>query len=160
MPVDAVVDRLTEEECWRRLAAAEVCRLAFLEDGRIEVLPVNYAPVGRRLLLASADLSPVARSVGGPVTVEVDGWTDEEAWSVVVRGPLLPVDIIDERPGSRPWIPSAAPRRRFEVLPIEVRGRRFDRTPRPHEEGTFGPPSASTGERGWNRTGSSQQEEP
>lgn len=127
MSTDGIVDRLSEDECWSRLAGAEICRLAFLQDGRIEVLPVNYAPVGRRLLLASADLSPVARSAGGPVTVEVDGWTDEEAWSVVVRGPLLPVDVTDDRPGSQPWIHDGVPRRRFEVLPIELRGRRFDR---------------------------------
>jgi hypothetical protein len=127
MAHEGIVDRLSEDECWSRLATGEVCRIAFLADGRIEVLPVNYAPVGRRLLLSSTDLSPVARSAGGPVTVEVDGWTEEEAWSVVVLGPLLPVG--DDRPAPHPWVPDPAPRRRFEVLPIEVRGRRFDRSP-------------------------------
>ena len=121
------LQHLSEQECWERLARAEVCRLAFLADGRIEVVPVNVAPRGRRLLLGSRPGSIVSRAVGTPVTLEVDGWTDEDAWSVVVRGPLLPVPADDARPPVDTWALQDGVIRRIEVLPIEVQGRRFDR---------------------------------
>ncbi|HEY8318831.1 MAG TPA: pyridoxamine 5'-phosphate oxidase family protein [Amnibacterium sp.] len=121
------LQHLSEQECWERLARAEVCRLAFLADGRIEVVPVNVAPRGRRLLLGSRPGSIVSRAIGGAVTLEVDGWTDDDAWSVVVRGPLLPVPVDDDRAPVDAWALKDGAVRRIEVLPIEVQGRRFDR---------------------------------
>ena len=123
------LEHLPEEECWERLATAEVCRLAFPADGRIEVIPVNFAPRGRRLLLGSRPGSTVSRAVGSVVTLEVDGWTDHDAWSVVVRGPLLPVSPDDDRAPVDAWALHDGEIGRIEVLPIEVQGRRFDRTP-------------------------------
>lgn len=125
------LEHLSEEECWDRLATAEVCRIAFLADGRIEVIPVNVAPRGRRLLLGSRPGSTVSRAVGSAVTLEVDGWTDDDAWSVVVRGPLLPVPPDDERAPVDSWALRDGAIGRIEVLPIEVRGRRFDRARAP-----------------------------
>lgn len=118
---------LSEDECWQHLAGAEVCRLAFLADGRIEIIPVNYAPRGKRLMLGSRPGSIVSRAIGGPVTLEVDGWTDDAAWSVVVRGPLRPIPEDDERAPVHAWAFPATEITRLEVLPIEVQGRRFIR---------------------------------
>ena len=54
--------RLDDDECWRRLLAEQVGRLAFMADGRIEVLPLNYVVRGRRIVFRttadSALLSP------------------------------------------------------------------------------------------------------
>lgn len=123
------LEHLSEEECWERLATAEVCRVALLADGRIEVIPVNVAPRGHRLLIGSRPGSTVSRAVGTAVTLEVDGWTDDDAWSVVVRGPLLPVSPDDERAPVDTWALRSGEIGRLEVLPIEVQGRRFDRAP-------------------------------
>jgi nitroimidazol reductase NimA-like FMN-containing flavoprotein (pyridoxamine 5'-phosphate oxidase superfamily) len=118
---------LSDDECWERLSTVQVCRLAFLADGRIEVLPVNFAPHGRRLLLGSRPGSTVSRAVGGPVTLEVDGWSADEAWSVIVRGPLIAITDDEEGGRVQSWALHDGDIRRLEVLPIEVQGRRFDR---------------------------------
>ncbi len=121
------LEPLSEAECWERLAVSEVCRLAFLADGRIEIIPVNFAPRAGRLLFGSRPHSIVSRAVGGPVTVEVDSWTDRDAWSVVVRGPLLPVAEGDDRAAVDSWVLSDGEAARLELLPIEVQGRRLIR---------------------------------
>jgi uncharacterized protein len=123
----ARLEPLTEEECWERLASGEVCRVAFVADGRIEIIPVNYAPRGHRLVLSSRPDSLVSRSINGPVAIEVDGWTEQEAWSVVVRGPLLRVTEDDERAPVHTWALPSSEVAPLEVVPIELQGRRFER---------------------------------
>jgi hypothetical protein len=113
-----------------------VCRLAFLLDGRTEIVPVNYVAARRRLLFRTVPGSVIDRAVGGPVAFEVDGWTERAAWSVLVRGPLqrVPADEASDLTGidPNPWPVRQQPATVLvEVLPMEVQGRRFDRRPTP-----------------------------
>jgi uncharacterized protein len=68
---------------------------------------------------------------------EVDGWTEHEAWSVVVRGPLQPVEDGDrirnaDAVGLDPWPGRDQPASvLLEVMPLEVQGRRFGRRAQP-----------------------------
>jgi nitroimidazol reductase NimA-like FMN-containing flavoprotein (pyridoxamine 5'-phosphate oxidase superfamily) len=133
----AGLEHLPEGECWSRLRGTSICRLAFSLDGRIEIIPANFMSVKRRLLFRTVPGSAIARAAGSPAAFEVDGWTEREAWSVVVRGPLERVDdpadlrLVEEF-GAEPW-PSRdePPTVVAELLPIELRGVRFERRPHP-----------------------------
>ena len=126
--------RLDDEECWRRLLAEQVGRLAFEADGRIEVLPLNYVVRGRRIVFRttadSALLTPQERSV----VLEIDGWDAASAWSVVARGSLsIDPDTaafsLEQEYGLAPWAPDErGPRRTLVALSVrEVQGRSFQR---------------------------------
>ena len=75
--------------------------------------------------------------MGESVALEVDGWTDRDRWSVVVRGPIQRVADADgigraEEVGLEPW-PSRdqPPTVLVEVVAMELPGRRFPRRPQP-----------------------------
>jgi nitroimidazol reductase NimA-like FMN-containing flavoprotein (pyridoxamine 5'-phosphate oxidase superfamily) len=131
------MDHLDEGDCWSRLAGSPVCRLAFALDGRTEIIPVNHVALQKRLLLRTVPGSAIDRAVGKPLALEVDGWSDREAWSVVVRGPLERVSDADgirraEEVGLEPWpTREPSPTVLVEVVAMEIRGRRFPRRPQP-----------------------------
>ena len=131
------LEHLDERSCWSRLAGEPVCRLAFPLDGRTEIIPANFIAVKRRLLFQTVPGSSIARALGESAAFEVDGWTDREAWSVVIRGPLEqvsdPADLaLIEQFGVEPWPTREQPPTVLVALkPMEVRGRRFDRRPQP-----------------------------
>ncbi|MCU1474150.1 MAG: pyridoxamine 5-phosphate oxidase-related FMN-bin ding protein [Amnibacterium sp.] len=131
------MEHLAEDDCWKRLAGAPVCRLAFALDGRTEIIPVNHVVLQHRLLFRTVPDTGIDRAVGESVALEVDGWTDREAWSVVVRGQVERVADADgirraEEVGLEPW-PSRdqPPTVLVEVVAMELRGRRFPRRPQP-----------------------------
>jgi uncharacterized protein len=131
------LEHIGEPECWEHLAAAQVCRLAFPLDGRIELVPANYVAIEQRLLFRTVPGSVIDRAAGSPMVFEVDGWTEHEAWSVVVRGPLQPVEDGDrirhaDAVGLDPWPSRDQPASvLLEVVPLEVQGRRFGRRAQP-----------------------------
>lgn len=133
----AGLEHLDERDCWSRLTGAPVCRLAFPLDGRTEIIPANFLALQRRLLFKTVPGSSIDRAIGESAAFEADGWTDREAWSVVVRGPLErvsdPADLVlIDRFGVEPWpTREQAPSVLVELKPMEVRGRRFDRRPQP-----------------------------
>lgn len=62
---DTTVDRhglevLSPEECWALVAGASVGRVAFVEAGVAEVLPVTHGVIGRRTEPTSTRCSPYA----------------------------------------------------------------------------------------------------
>jgi hypothetical protein len=130
-------EHLDERDAWERLTGSAICRLAFPLDGRTEIIPANFLAVQRRLLFRTVPGSSIDRALGGSAAFEVDGWTEREAWSVVVRGPLERVNdqatlrLVEEF-GTQPWpTRDQPPSVVAELTAIEVRGVRFDRRPQP-----------------------------
>lgn len=131
------LEHIAEPESWEHLAGAQVCRLAFPLDGRIELVPANYVAIEQRLLFRTVPGSVIHRAAGRPVVFEVDGWTEHDAWSVVVRGPLQQVEDGDrirqaDAVDLDPWPTREQPASvLLEVMPLEVQGRRFARRAQP-----------------------------
>ncbi|HET6824773.1 MAG TPA: pyridoxamine 5'-phosphate oxidase family protein [Amnibacterium sp.] len=130
-------EHMGEAESWEHLTGAQVCRLAFPLDGRTELVPANFVAIEQRLLFRTVPGSVIQRAAGASVVFEVDGWTEHDAWSVVVRGPLQPVEDGDrirqaDAVGLDPWPTREQPASvLLEVVPLEVQGRRFGRRAQP-----------------------------
>lgn len=127
----AWVEHLGTAECWRRLAAAPVGRVAVIYDSAPEVYPVNHA-VDEGTIVFRVDpgrvLAAVTRTPA--VSFEVDGVdpADRSGWSVLVKGRAT--EVVD--PGDlagvsrlplRPW--SVGEKDHWvRIAPTEVTGRR------------------------------------
>lgn len=126
------VRHLTVDECWERLAAAPVGRIASTAAGEIDILPVNYKVDGRTVVFrTSAGTKLLELAIHDTVAFEIDGYTDAEAFSVVVKGYASEFDhegevAAAERLGVTPWAPGERDRW-VRVTPLEVQGRIFQR---------------------------------
>lgn len=116
-------------ECWERLAAAPVGRVAFVEGGEPMILPVNHAVVGHRIVFRTARGSLLHEALmREPVAFQVDGYdaAARTGWSVVARGvaglaadhdSLAELDL-------RPWADAIDRDDWVEVVVEEISGRR------------------------------------
>ena len=127
------VVELSPQECWQRLSANELGRLAFRIVDEIHILPVNYAVRDESLLFRTAEgtklLSVVLES---PLALEIDGYDESSAWSVVVRGTgrLLAEDEAHDADDldSLPWVDPETPKyNAVRIDPLVVSGRHFRR---------------------------------
>jgi uncharacterized protein len=130
------VRELDGDECRELLKRATLGRLATAVGGEPDIYPVNFFSDGSSILIRTAPGTKLLElTVNDTVAFETDGWSDEEAWSVVVHGrarQLERQDEIDEAEKAplQPWIPTL--KYRFVRIGIErVTGRRFQRTPEP-----------------------------
>lgn len=82
------IQTLSPRECLRLLAMRSVGRVAFTERALPSIRPVNYALVGRHIVLRTRADGLAARLDGQVVAFEVDDVdTDlETGWSVVATG--------------------------------------------------------------------------
>ena len=127
----ARLETLTVEECLRLLESQAVGRLGFVDDGRPQVLPVNYrfhegAVVFRTThgrLLDAIHLSAAAFEID-----EIDN-ARHTGWSVVVHGRAEEVSRAEELPAFRGLpLTSWAPGDRdhyVQILPRTITGRRI-----------------------------------
>ncbi len=139
---DAVNNRpptraLTEEECWQRIGDAPYGRVAAAAAGQVDIFPVNHgvdshgADARTIVFRTSPGTKLLELTIHENVAFEVDGFTDTEAFSVIVKGTAEEFDRraeIDaaERIGIAPW----APEEKFRwvrITPTEVSGRMFQR---------------------------------
>jgi nitroimidazol reductase NimA-like FMN-containing flavoprotein (pyridoxamine 5'-phosphate oxidase superfamily) len=136
----ADLETLGRIECLNLLALAQVGRVAFVVDGRPEILPVNYALDGDAVLFRTSAQSVLNQASLTNVAFEVDciDTSTQSGWSVVVHGHADDIgDAIDptsERlrrlvlvtwaPGQRQsWFvirPHTISGRRLRVLPLEL----------------------------------------
>ena len=106
------VVELGEDENWQLLRQSSLGRLALSAPGQIDIFPVNYYADGETLLLRTAPGTKLLElTVNSRVAFEIDGSTDEEAWSVVVKGIARRLERqaeIDEADAAPlvPWIPT------------------------------------------------------
>lgn len=136
MTEDEIVTEMPEAACWEALRSVELGRLAICVAGEVDIFPVNLVAVDDAILFRTAPGSKLAGLTAHPaVALEVDGFDDEAAWSVVVKGQAQRLERqaeIDaaEQFGLHPWIPTLK-YRWVRVIPSRVTGRVFPRRPEP-----------------------------
>ena len=141
--MDNPMTEIEEDTCWGYLASQEVGRLATAKDGKPEIFPINYYVDGESVIFRSAEGSKMHHlATNNNVVFEVDGWTDNGGWSVVLKGSASVVpsgeehDVVEALP-LRPWVPTV--KTNFvRVTPTEVTGRRFEFGPDPLPEYRYG----------------------
>jgi hypothetical protein len=136
MPSDEQVSELDRDECRELLKRGTLGRLALAAGGEVDIFPVNYFSDGQSILIRTAPGTKLLElTVHDAVAFETDGYTDEEAWSVVAHGRArqlesqAEIDAADLTP-LRPWIPTL----KYRYVHIDVdrlSGRRFSRSPEP-----------------------------
>jgi nitroimidazol reductase NimA-like FMN-containing flavoprotein (pyridoxamine 5'-phosphate oxidase superfamily) len=133
---DEPVRELDADECRELLGSGTLGRLATAAGGDPDIFPVNYFSDGTCILIrTTAGTKLLELTVHDNVAFEMDGWSDEEAWSVIVHGRARQLEhgteIDDaERAPLHPWIPTLQDR--FVRIGIDqISGRRFARQPEP-----------------------------
>jgi nitroimidazol reductase NimA-like FMN-containing flavoprotein (pyridoxamine 5'-phosphate oxidase superfamily) len=136
METDEPVRELDEQECWDRVAAAPFGRLAMSVFDDIDIVPVNAVLSRGDLYFRTAPGTKLAELTANPrVAFEVDGYDDETAFSVVVKGSAerlerqADIDAADQLPLT-PWVPTLK-YRWVRIHPTSVTGRLFRRGPEP-----------------------------
>jgi hypothetical protein len=127
--VDPMVE-LDEHQCWELLRSQEVGRLAVAIANHPDIFPVNFVVDHATVVFRTAEGTKLAAAVlGESVAFEVDGESDGEAWSVVLKGTAVEIEKMYELFDAvelplYPW--HAAPKHRYvRILPDMVTGRRF-----------------------------------
>jgi len=136
MNTPASVAELTDEECWERLSANSLGRLATAVAGNPHIFPEHSYADGKTLLIRTAPGTKLLElTIHHDVAFEVDGYTDDEAWSVIVKGVAeqlehqSEIDEADRQP-LVPWIPTLK-YRYVRITPLTITGRHFRREPEP-----------------------------
>lgn len=136
---EGAVDEFTAEECWTRLREDEVGRLAAAAAGQVDIFPINYYADGKTILFRTAEGTKLLElTISGSVAFEIDGHTDIEAWSVVVKGSARALESqneiaeADEMP-LRPWVPTLK-YTYVRITPTGITSRHFVRTPEPERD--------------------------
>src|SRR5690606_25077506 len=81
------VETLDERECWELLELAPIGRIALAAGGEIDIFPINFAVHAGCLWFRTAPGTKLLELTINPsVAVEIDGWDEGEAYSVVVKG--------------------------------------------------------------------------
>ncbi|WP_168197159.1 pyridoxamine 5'-phosphate oxidase family protein [Agromyces laixinhei] len=123
---------LTEDECWQRLTDAPYGRVAASAAGEVDIFPVNHAvDHGTIVFRTSAGTKLLELTIHHGVAFEIDGYSDTDAFSVVVKGTAEEFDRQSEvaeaeRLGITPWAPEQKDRW-VRIRPTHVGGRTFQR---------------------------------
>ncbi|MFN8192846.1 MAG: pyridoxamine 5'-phosphate oxidase family protein [Nocardioidaceae bacterium] len=124
------VHEMTTEECWDLIRTQEFGRMAFHLAEQVHITPINYAVDGESLLFRTAEGSKLLAVVMNPdIAFEIDDYSDDQAWSVIIRGTARQLDELEEHRAEnvplRPWVPTIK-YNVVEITPTEISGRRFD----------------------------------
>ena len=129
-PIDPTILELNEHQCWELLRSQEVGRLAVAIANHPDIFPINYVVDHATVVFRTAEGTKLAAAVlGEAVAFEIDGESDGEAWSVVIKGQAVEIESMYEMFDALelplyPW--HVAPKHRFvRILPELVTGRRF-----------------------------------
>lgn len=130
------VEVLEERECWELLELAPIGRIALAAAGEIDIFPINFVVHEGALYFRTAPGTKLVELAINPrVAIEVDGWDEGEAFSVVVKGEAerleraADIDLADTLP-LVPLVPTLK-YRWVRIRPTTVSGRRFRRGPEP-----------------------------
>ncbi|RZS57618.1 nitroimidazol reductase NimA-like FMN-containing flavoprotein (pyridoxamine 5'-phosphate oxidase superfamily) [Microcella putealis] len=128
---------MTADDCWARLTATSLGRIAVSAAGQIDIFPVNYVVDEHHTLLfrTAPGTKLLELAINDRVAFEVDDHDADAAWSIVVKGRAERVEKqgeIDraEQLGLAPWIPTLK-YRWVRIHADEITGRQFDRQPEP-----------------------------
>lgn len=134
-PVDhAGLEVLSKDECDELLNETEIGRVAFISEGDVVILPINYRWVESTIVFQTTDGSKLDMAADRkPVAFEIDGFDAQQqtGWSVLVKGTahyVMDEEVEEQlrRLGLRPWAPYTKARRWVRILPDEVTGRKID----------------------------------
>lgn len=120
--------RLTVEECWRRLEGETFGRLAYRLVDEVHIVPIDYAADGHAIYLRTGSGNKLlAAALESDVALEIDWRGEDTAWSVVARGRLRRLEpsetpLVAPRP--RPWL-ARVPHEVVELVATDVAGRGF-----------------------------------
>jgi nitroimidazol reductase NimA-like FMN-containing flavoprotein (pyridoxamine 5'-phosphate oxidase superfamily) len=126
------VETLDEQECWELLELAPIGRIALAAGAEIDIFPLNFVVHDGCLWFRTAPGTKLLELTINPsAAIEIDGWDEGEAYSVVVKGAaerLVHAADLDtaESLGLTPWVPILKTRW-VRVRPTVVSGRRFRR---------------------------------
>lgn len=133
---EPMVREMDAAECWRLLGEAQVGRLALAPAGEVDIFPVNFVVSGGALYFRTAPGDKLLELAVNPgVALEIDGWDDTSAFSVIVKGVAerlesqTEIDEADRLP-LVPWVPTLK-YRWVRINPQTVTGRSFTRAPEP-----------------------------
>lgn len=121
---------LSDTECWRLLAGAQLGRLVTTVDGESSIFPVNFAVHDRTVLFRTAlGTKLVSAVINDRVLFEVDHHDGAEGWSVIVKGTARTLRSDEEldtadRAGLISWT-APAKGHVVRIRPLTVTGRRF-----------------------------------
>jgi nitroimidazol reductase NimA-like FMN-containing flavoprotein (pyridoxamine 5'-phosphate oxidase superfamily) len=123
--------QLPQPECWRRLEAGIIGRVAWQAVDGPEVLPVTYAARDGLVIFRTSAYGPLAElRIPRPVAFEIDAFDLESrnGWSVTARGPSRTATAADtsiDRWGQEHLVPWAAGSRTLVIViePHTVTGR-------------------------------------
>ena len=82
-------EELSEAQCWSLLGGQTTGRIAFLQDGRLQVFPVNYVVHGQSVYFRTSEDSGLALLPGDlNASFQVDSHDGDAmaGWSVLVSG--------------------------------------------------------------------------
>lgn len=134
------VTYLSDEECWDRLGQQQLGRVVSHVGDVIDIFPVNYVLDGQSVVFRTAEGSKLTElTINDQVLFEADHYTEEKAWSVVVRGharrldTTADVEAADELP-LRPWIPTLK-YNYVRIGAVSLSGREFRRGEEPDRYG-------------------------
>jgi nitroimidazol reductase NimA-like FMN-containing flavoprotein (pyridoxamine 5'-phosphate oxidase superfamily) len=122
---------LTQGECWDRLRATEVGRVAVTVGTTPDIFPVTYRIHRNEVVIRTeAGTKLAAATLMASVAFEIDSFdvASRTGWSVVVKGhgrePTRLDEVVDlDELGMEPWVD--APKTRWLLItPREVTGRR------------------------------------
>jgi nitroimidazol reductase NimA-like FMN-containing flavoprotein (pyridoxamine 5'-phosphate oxidase superfamily) len=124
-------------ECWERIAQAPYGRIAAAAAGEVDIFAVNHAvdqqAAGGPAIIfrTSAGTKLLELTIRRNVAFQVDGYTETDAFSVVVKGVAQEFDRQSEveaaeRLGITPWAPEEKDRW-VRITPSDVQGRAFQR---------------------------------
>ncbi len=137
---DDAVTALDDDQCWERLRGQVLGRLVTHVGDVLDIFPVNYVVDDGTILFRTAEGSKLIElTVNDEVLFEVDDYSDDEAWSVVVRGRARRLDTSAEVEradglGLSPWIPTLK-YIYVRIVAHAVSGRAFPRGPEPERYG-------------------------
>ncbi|MGV9194425.1 pyridoxamine 5'-phosphate oxidase family protein [Microbacterium sp. MC2] len=135
-----VVARLSDQECWERLAGQALGRLVTHVGDVLDIFPVNYVVDGASLVFRTAEGSKLTElTINDEVLFEVDAYSETDAWSVVVRGRAERLTTGDEVRAAdelplKPWIPTLK-YNYVRITPTSMSGRAFVRSDEPDRYG-------------------------
>lgn len=124
-----VITELDHAACWAALSAHEFGRLAYRLADEVNLVPLNYTVVGRRLLFRTAEGSKLLGIVMHPdVAFEIDRYGETSGLSVIVRGKARLLEEDEARRADTSRLRSWLPTLKYNVVeidPVAITGRRF-----------------------------------
>lgn len=125
---------LADGECWDRIRAATVGRLAVVNGNQPDIFPVNYVVDDDKIVVRTAEGTKLAAAIAtGKVAFEIDEIDvhTNSAWSVVVHGdarePRTVEEVLhDHTLALEPWARAGDKLRFIEITPNAISGRAIE----------------------------------